>query len=157
MVEISGPVTEYRVACQCSAALPRQYQARPRCLSHPLALSEPVAFKQFLCCNCRGVGDVRIGTTFFATCRVVEHHISRSRACKAAGKGVGTATMVYRESRRLAEDQEAGAVGAPGQWPVRPAGSGGAAGIISTPISCFWPDIVKRRYRYIEILIRHWE
>ena len=100
------------------------------------AMSEPVTFKQFICCNCHGLGDARIRTTFFGTRRAVELHISRSRACKAAGKGVSTATMVYRESKR-AEDQEAGAVGAPGQWPVRPAGGSGAAGKISTPISYF--------------------
>ncbi len=34
--------------------------------------------------------------------------------------------MAYRPSKR-AEDQEAGAVGAPGQWPVRQEGGGGAA------------------------------
>ncbi len=103
-------------------------------------MSEPVTFKQFICCNCHGVqvGDARIDTTFFAT---GELHISRSRACKAAGKGFSIATMVYRESR-LAEGQVAGAVGAPGQCPVRLMGGGDAAGNISTPISCFWP-----RYR----------
>jgi hypothetical protein len=39
----------------------------------------------------------------------------------------------YRESKR-AEDQEAEPVGASGQWSVRPAGGGGAAGEISTLI-----------------------
>jgi hypothetical protein len=66
----------------------------------------------------------------------VELHISRSRMCKTAGKGVSTTSVVYRESKR-AEDQEAGPVGAPGQWPVRPAG---AAGNISAPISCNSPQ-----------------
>ena len=36
------------------------------------------------------------------------------------GKGVQTVTMAYRPSGR-AEDQEAGAVGGAGTWPVRPA------------------------------------
>ena len=48
------------------------------------AMSDPVTFKQFTCCNCHGVGDARIGITFFATRRAVELHISRSHACKAA-------------------------------------------------------------------------
>ena len=99
------------------------------------AMSEPVTFQQFICCNCRDAGDDPIGTTFFASRRAVELHISRSRMCKTAGKGVSTTSVVYRESKR-AEDQEAGPVGAPGQWPVRPAGGGsGAAGNISVPIS----------------------
>ena len=108
------------------------------------AMSEPVTFQQFICCNCHGAGDARIGTTFFATRRAVELHISRSRMCKTAGKGVSTTSVVYRESKRV-EDQEAGPVGAPGQWPVRPAG---AAGNISAPISCKSP-----RYRETPISV----
>jgi hypothetical protein len=54
--------------------------------------------------------------------------------------------MEYIESRR-AEDQEAGPVGAPGQWPVRPGGGGAAAGKISALISA------KTRYPYILILL----
>ena len=71
---------------------------------------------------------------FFSIRRAVELHISRSKVCKAAGKGVRSVPVVYRESRR-AEDHEAGPIGAPGPWPVRRAGDGGAAGEISSPIS----------------------
>jgi hypothetical protein len=42
--------------------------------------------------------------------------------------------VVYRDSKR-AEDQEAGPVGAPGQWPVLQAGGGCPEGNISAPIS----------------------
>jgi hypothetical protein len=98
------------------------------------SMSEPVSFTQFICCNCHDTDPARIATTFFSTRRAVELHISRSKVCKAAGKGVRSVPVVYRESRR-AEDHEAGPIGAPGPWPVRRAGDGGAAGEISSPIS----------------------
>ena len=97
-------------------------------------MSQPVSFTQFICCNCHDTDPACIATTFFSTRRAVDVHISRSKVCKAAGKGVRSVPTVYRESRR-AEDQEAGPVGAPGQWPVRPAGGGGAAGDTSSLIS----------------------
>ena len=99
-----------------------------------VTMSQPVTFTQFVCCNCYDTDPARIATTFFSSRRAVELHISRSKGCKAAGKGVRTVSTVYRESKRT-EDQEAGPIGAPGQWPVRPAGGGGAAGDISSPIS----------------------
>ena len=48
-------------------------------------------------------------------------------ACQHEGKGVRTVTTQYRPSGR-AEDQEAGAVGAAGAWPVRPAAPAAAPG-----------------------------
>ena len=42
------------------------------------AMSEPVIFNRFICCNFHGVGDARIGNTFFATRWAVELHISRT-------------------------------------------------------------------------------
>ncbi len=55
-----------------------------------------------------------------------------------AYKGIRSVPTVYRPSKR-AEDQEDGAVGATGQWPVRPEaqarGSGSAAGNIAALIS----------------------
>ncbi len=54
---------------------------------------------------------------------------------------VRSVLVEYRESRR-AEDQEAGPVGTPGQWPVRLAGGGAAAGEISALI---YPGIEKRQ------------
>ncbi len=54
---------------------------------------------------------------------------------------------MYRPSKR-AEDQEAGAVGATGQWPVLPEararGSGGAAGNIAALISAKIADICNK-------------
>jgi hypothetical protein len=104
------------------------------------SMSEPVSLTQFICCNCHDTDPASIATTFFSTCRAVELHISRSQVCKAAGKGVRSVSVVYRESRR-AEDHEAGPIGAPGPWPVRRAGDGGAAGEISSQIS-------KKSHRY---------
>jgi hypothetical protein len=104
------------------------------------SMSEPVSFTQFICCNCHDTDPARIATTFFSTRRAVELHISRSKVCKAAGKGVRSVPVVYRESRRV-EDHEAGPIGAPGPWPVRRAGDGGEVGEISSPIS-------QKRYRY---------
>ncbi len=76
------------------------------------------------------MGAGRIATTFFGIRRAAaaadsEVHISRSRVCKleTACKGVRSVPVVYRDSKP-AEDQEAGPVGAPGQWPVRQAGGG---------------------------------
>ena len=112
-------------------------------------MSQPVSFTQFICCNCHDTDPARIATTFFSTRRAVELHISRSKVCKTAGKGVRSMVTVYRESKRT-EDQEAGPVGAPGQWPVRPAGGGGAAGDISSPTSCKTPQ--HRKVPYIRIL-----
>ena len=55
----------------------------------------------------------------FARDKAVTTHIGSS-TCQTEGKGVRTITMQYRPSGR-AEDHEAGPVGAPGAWPVRPA------------------------------------
>jgi hypothetical protein len=104
-------------------------------------MSQPVSFTQFICCNCHDTDAACIATTYFST-RRVELHSSRSKVCKAAGKGVRSVPTVYRESRR-AEDQEAGPVGAPGQWLVRTAGGGGVAGEISSPISKKTPQYRK--------------
>ncbi len=121
------------------------------------SMSEPVSFTQIICCNCHETDPARITTTFFSTRQAVELHVARSKVCKAAGKGVRSVPVVYRESRR-ADDHEAGPIGAPGPWPVRRAGDGGAAGEISSPISddrknC--NDIGNTRYRYIAILHTH--
>ncbi len=48
--------------------------------------------------------------------------------------------MVYIPSKR-AEDQEARAIGAPGQWPVLPEGGDSAAGNMSALISAENADI----------------
>ncbi len=109
-------------------------------------MSAPVFFTSFVCCHCHDSGHAHMATTFFGTRRAAELHVSRSRTCKAASKGVRSVPVEYRESRR-AEDQKAGPVGAPGQWPVRPAGGGAAAaGEISALIS------KNTRYPYILIL-----
>ena len=112
-------------------------------------MSAPVFFTSFVCCHCHDSGQAHIATTCFGTRRAVELHVSRSRKCKAASKGVWSVPveyrLYYRVSRR-AEDQEAGPVGAPGQWPLRPAGGGAAAGEISALIS------ENARYQYILIL-----
>ncbi len=107
------------------AATPSVYQARSRRICLPLDWpvlsyfkSEPVSLTQFICCNCHDTDPASIATTFFSTRWAVELHISRSKVCKAAGKGVRSVPVVYRESRR-AEDHEAGLIGAPGPWPVR--------------------------------------
>jgi hypothetical protein len=57
-----------------------------------------------------------------------------------AYKGIRSVPTAYRPSKR-AEDQEAGAIGAPGQWPVRLEGGGSAAGNISALISAENADI----------------
>ncbi len=50
--------------------------------------------------------------------------------CQYEGKGVWSVTTQYRPSGR-AEDQEAGAVGAAGAWPVLPAALAAAPGKLS--------------------------
>ena len=99
-----------------------------------------------ICCACYESGAGRISTTFFCTRRAAELHISRSRGWQAACKGVMSVPTVYRPSKRV-EDQEAGPVGAPGAWQVRPEGAGGAAGTISYPTS------LKLRHPYIVMWI----
>jgi hypothetical protein len=110
------------------------------CTEELTAMSEQVSYTSFVCCHCHETGQSRIASTFFGTRWAAELHISRSRACQAACKGIRSVPTVYRPSKR-AEDQEAGAVGAPGQWPVRPEGGGGAAGNISALISAENADI----------------
>ena len=122
--------------CHCYPPLQVQVYAED------LTMSESVSFTQFVCCACYESGAGRISTTFFGTRRAAELHISRSRGCQTACKGVMSVPTVYRPSKRV-EDQEAGPVGAPGAWPVRPEGAGGAAGTISYPTS------VKLRHPYI--------
>ena len=64
-------------------------------------------------------------------------------------KGVGSVPVVYSESKRAEpEDQEAGPVGAPGQWPVLPAGGGGAI----ADASAIMITSAKLRHPYIPIL-----
>ena len=86
---VASAIIMILLLCQC-------YTASSDLENLTAAMSEPVTFKQFICCNCHGVqvSDARIGTTFFATRRAMELHISRSCACKAVGKGASTATMV---------------------------------------------------------------
>jgi hypothetical protein len=114
--------------CHCFLAFQVQVHAEE------LTMSESVSFTQFVCCACYESGASRVATTFFGTRRAAELHISRSRGCRAACKGVMSLPTVYRPSKR-AEDQEAGPVGAPGPWPVRLEGAGGAAGAVSYPTS----------------------
>jgi hypothetical protein len=85
-------------------------------------MPEPVSFTRFICCHCHDNGQARIATIIFGTRLAAELHVSCSRTCKAACKGVRSVPVEYRESGR-AEDQEAGPVGAPGQCPVRSAGA----------------------------------
>ncbi len=92
----------------------------PVCAGYPVSTG-PVSFTRFVCCNCYDCGTDLIHWTFFGSRRAAELHISKSPHCQAAAKGVKTVTKEYRDSR-LAEDQEAGPVGAPGTWPERPAG-----------------------------------
>ena len=117
--------TAILLLCQC------QYPVSSCTDSQKLTgMSEPVSFTSFVCCHCHEIGQSRISSTFFGTRRAAELHISRSRTCQAACKGIRSVPMVYRHSKRV-EDQEAGAIGAPGPWPVRPEGGGGPAGNIS--------------------------
>ena len=82
--------------------------------------SSAVTFNHFVCCGCYDRGPGSRSTSTFASYKAVTTHIGRSVLCQREGKGVRTVTMQYRPSGR-AEDQEAGAMGAAGAWPVRPA------------------------------------
>ena len=84
--------------------------------------SSAVTFNHFVCCGCydRCPGSRSTFTFASYTGKAVTTHIGRSVLCQREGKGVQTVTMEYRPSGR-AEDQEAGAMGAAGAWPVRPA------------------------------------
>ncbi len=90
-------------------------------------LSSAITFNHFVSCRCYDRGPGSRSSSTFASYRAVTTHIGRSNICQHEGKGVWTVTTQYRPSRR-AEDQEAGAVGAAGAWPVRPAASAAAPG-----------------------------
>ena len=83
-------------------------------------MSESVTFNNFVCCGCYDRGPGSRTNSYFCSYKAVTTHIGRSVVCQKEGKGVKTITMQYRPSGR-AEDHEAGPVGAPGAWPVRPA------------------------------------
>ena len=83
-------------------------------------MSESVTFNNFVCCECYDRGPGSRTNSYFCSYKAVTTHIGRSVVCQKEGKGVKTITMQYRPSGR-AEDHEAGPVGAPGAWPVRPA------------------------------------
>ena len=83
-------------------------------------MSESVTFNHFVCCGCYDRGPGSRTNSYFCSYKAVTTHIGRSVVCQNEGKGVRTVTMQYRPSGR-AEDHEAGPVGAPGAWPVRPA------------------------------------
>ena len=89
--------------------------------------SSAVTFNHFVCCGCYDRGPGSRSTSTFASYKAVTTHIGRSLFCQREGKGVRTVTMQYRPSGR-AEDQEAGAIGAAGAWPVRPAAAAPPAG-----------------------------
>ena len=86
-----------------------------------------VTFNHFVCCGCYDRGPGSRSTSTFASYKAAATHIGRSVLCQREGKGVRTVTMQYRPSGR-AEDQEAGAIGAAGAWPVRPAAAAPPAG-----------------------------
>ena len=90
-----------QVSCSSAAALAAC--VIPYCATPPLfkfkldfTMSEPVSFSRFVCCSYYDKGDV---SAFFGTHRVAALHISRSRACQAASKGVGFVPVVYRDSQ----------------------------------------------------------
>jgi hypothetical protein len=84
------------------------------------AMSSSASFHSYVCRGCYERDQGCRAHAFFATYQAVTAHISRSRLCQREAKGVQTITTAYRPSGR-AEDQEAGAVGGAGPWPVRPA------------------------------------
>ena len=86
--------------------------------------SSAVTFNHFFCCGCYDRCPGSRSTSTFATYKAAATHIGRSVLCQR--EGVRTVTMQYRPSGR-AEDQEAGAIGAAGAWPVRPAAPPAAA------------------------------
>ena len=90
-------------------------------------LSSAITFNHFVCCGCYDHGPGSRSSSTFASYKAVATHIGRSYICQHEGKGVRTVTTQYRLSGR-AEDQEAGAVGAAGAWPVRPATPAAAPG-----------------------------
>ena len=117
---------------QCSPARPLSILPVPQStcsLARPaMAMpSSAVTFNNFVCCGCYDRGPGSRGTSTFASYKTAATHIGRSVLCQREGKGVRTVTMQYRPSGR-AEDQEAGAIGAAGAWPVRPAAAAPPAG-----------------------------
>ena len=84
------------------------------------AMSSSASFHSYVCRGCYERDQGCRAHSYFSTYQAVTAHISRSRLCQREAKGVQTVTMAYRPSGR-AEDQEAGAVGEAGTWPVRPA------------------------------------
>ena len=90
-------------------------------------LSSAITFNHFVCCGCYDRGPGSRSSSTFASYKAVTTHIGRSYICQHEGKGVRTVTTQYRPSGR-AEDQEAGAVGAAGAWPVRPTAPAAAPG-----------------------------
>ncbi len=90
-------------------------------------LSSSITFNHFVCCGCYDRGPCSKSSSSFALYRAVTTHIGHSLLCQHERKGVRTVTTQHRPSGR-AEDQEAGAVGAAGAWPVRPAAPAAAPG-----------------------------
>ena len=84
------------------------------------AMSSSATFHYFVCRGCYERGPGTKASSYFSSYQAVTAHIGRSFVCQREAKGVQTVTMAYRPSGR-AEDQEAGAVGGAGTWPVRPA------------------------------------
>jgi hypothetical protein len=90
------------------------------------AMSSSATFNHYVCCGCYERGPGSKSNSYFSSYKAVTTHIGRSMLCQREGKGVQTITMTYRPSAR-AEDQEAGAVGGAGTWPVRPAAAPAAS------------------------------
>ena len=100
------------------------------------AMSSSASFHSFVCRGCYERGQGCRAHSYFSTYQAVTAHISRSRLCQREAKGVQTVTMAYRPSGR-AEDQEAGAVGGAGTWPVRPAAAPAAPTAPGKPYRTF--------------------
>ncbi len=83
-------------------------------------ISSAITFNHFVCCGCYDRGPGSRSSSTFASYKAVTTHNGRSYKCQHERKGVRTVTTQNRPSGR-AEDQEAGAAGAAGAWPVRPA------------------------------------
>jgi hypothetical protein len=86
-----------------------------------------ITFNHFVCCGCYDQSPGSRSSSTFASYRAVTTHIGRSYICQHEEKGVRTVTTQYRPSGR-AENQEAGAVGAAGAWPVRSTAPAAAPG-----------------------------
>jgi hypothetical protein len=96
------------------------------------AMSSSATFHHFVCCGCYECAPGSNSNSCFSSYKAVTTHIGRSILCVREGKGVQTVTMAYRPSGR-AEDQEAGAVGGAGTWPVRPAAAPAAPTVPGKP------------------------